>query len=101
MGYFAIFGIILSFSIVLTIILKKRIEQVIPIAIVEIVLIVFIAGIFDNLKLGVNILQIFSIIQLVFIFISIIKADKDKKIKEIVGNIATPRFINLYYIVYY
>ena len=44
-------SIIIIYATTLTIILKKKIEQTIPISIIEIVLIIYVAGIFDNLKL--------------------------------------------------
>lgn len=90
MEYAIIFAIILTFSVTLSIILKKKIEQVIPISVVEIILIVFILGLFDNLKLGIDIIQILTIIQLVFIVTVIIRSDREKKTKEIIKRILTP-----------
>lgn len=90
LGFFTVLAIILTFSVTLTIIVKKRIEQVIPISVVGIVLIIFIAGLFDNLELGANIVQVLTIAQLIFIPITIIKKDKENKAKELIKNIATP-----------
>lgn len=93
MGFLTVFAIILSFSITLTILLKKKIEQVIPISVVGIILIIYVAGLFDNLKMGVNIVQALTIIQLIFIVIIIIKKDKKNELKELVKNIATPGLV--------
>ena len=85
MGYLITYFIIITYAIMLTIILNKRIEEVLPISIVEIILIIFISGLFDNLKIGITIIEILAILQLIFILIMIIKKDK-----EIVWRILTP-----------
>lgn len=90
MGYIIIFFIILTYSSMLTIVLKKRIEEIIPISIVEIILIIYLFGIFDKLQLGVKIVQIATIIQLIAILmILLLKKDKEE-IKKIVKRIITP-----------
>lgn len=89
MSYFIIFSILITFAATLSIILKKRIEEALPISIVSIVLIIFLAGLVDNLKIGAKIVQILTIIQLLFILTTVIKKDK-KEIKEILGRILTP-----------
>ena len=79
MGYVIIFFIILTYASMLTIIFKKKIEEVIPISIVEIILIIYLFGIFDKLQLGVKIVQIATIIQLIAILIIILlKKDKEE-----------------------
>lgn len=93
MGIFTVFAIILSFSTTLTILLKKKIEQVIPISVVEIIVIIYISGLLDNLQAGVNIVQLLTIIQFIFIVITIIKKDKENKLKELVKNIVTPGLV--------
>ena len=90
MGFFITFIIILTFAITLSILFKKRIEQVIPISVVLISIIIYIAGLFDNLYAGVNVVTILAFIQMLFIIVSIIKKDKENKVKELVQNILTP-----------
>lgn len=89
MSYCIIFSILITFATMLSIIFKKRIEETMPISTVGIILIIFLAGLLDNLKIGAIIVQILTIVQLIFILITILKKDKDG-IKEILGRILTP-----------
>ena len=89
MNYCIIFSILITFATMLSITFEKRIEETMPISTVGIVLIIFLAGLLDNLKIGAIIVQILTIIQLIFILITILKKDKDG-IKEILGRILTP-----------
>ncbi len=89
MNYCIIFSILITFATMLSITFKKRIEETMPISTVGIVLIIFLAGLLDNLKIGAIIVQILTIIELIFILITILKKDKDG-IKEILGRILTP-----------
>lgn len=90
MGYVIIFFIILTYASMLTIIFKKKIEEVIPISIVEIILIIYLFGIFDKLQLGVKIVQIATIIQLIAILIIILLKKDKEEVKKIVNRIITP-----------
>ena len=85
MGYLIIYFIIIVYASMLTILLKKRMEEVIPISIVEIILIIFISGLLDNLKIGITITEVLAILQLILIIIITLK-----KRKEIIENIVTP-----------
>ncbi len=85
MGYILTYFIILTFAITLTILLKKRIEEVIPISIVEIVFVIYIFGLFDKLKMAINVVLILSVIQLVIILIIILKKEK-----EVIHRFLTP-----------
>ena len=89
MGYVIIFFIILTYASILTIIFKKKIEEVIPISIVEIILIIYLFGIFDKLQLGVKIVQIATIIQLIAILIIILLKKDKEEVKKIVNRIIT------------
>lgn len=89
MSYCIIFSILITFATTLTITFKKRIEETMPISTVCIILIIFLAGLLDNLKIGAILVQILTIIQLIFILITILKKDKNG-IKEILGRILTP-----------
>ena len=89
MGYIITLSIILTFSITLSIIFKKRIEEVIPVSIVEIILTIFICGLFDNLSIGVKIIGILTIIQLIFILVIIFKKEKEEQ-KIVIKRIITP-----------
>lgn len=89
MSYFITFSILITFATTLSIVFKKRIEETMPISIVSIVLIIFLAGLVNNLKIGAIIVQILTILQLIFILITILKKDKDG-IKEVLRRILTP-----------
>lgn len=90
MGYIVIISIILIYSAMQTITFKKRIEQTIPISIVEIILTVYIAGIFNNLKIGITIIEIMAGIQLAIILFIMCKAKSKEKVIEILERIVTP-----------
>lgn len=85
--------IILVFSIPLVKIFNKRIEEVIPISVVEIVLIIYIFGLFEKLKIGFYFIIIITIMQIIGVITYIIinvKNSKIDKIKEEFKNILTP-----------
>lgn len=91
MEFLYVFFIIWITSITLTIIFKKRIEQVIPIAILIMILIIYIAGLWDYLSLGVLLLCITTLIQLIAITIYFSK--RINEVKTILSRIVTPGFI--------
>lgn len=93
MGFLIILGIILVYSTMQTIIFKKKIEETIPIAIIEIILIIYLAGIFDNLKIGIKIVEILAIIQLICILIIFCKQKEKDAVIEILKRIATPGLV--------
>ena len=85
--------LIVVFSIPLVKIFNKRIEEVIPISVVEIVLIIYIFGLFEKLKIGFCFIIIITIMQIIGIITYIIinvKNSKIDKIKEEFKNILTP-----------
>ena len=69
MSYLITFGIILIFAITLTILFKKRIEEVIIIGIVEIIVIIYCSGLLDNLRAGIIAVEILAIMQLIYLII--------------------------------
>ena len=85
LGYLEVYFIILIYSIILTILLKKRIEEVLPISIVEIVLIIYVFGLVNQLKLGIITIEILTIVQFLILLGIIIKNGKN-----IIHNILTP-----------
>lgn len=93
MEYLIVIGIILIYSSLQTIIFKKKIEQIIPISVVEIVLIIYLTGMFDNLKLGVIIVEIMAIIQLAIILYIFCKQKEKKQVIEIIKRILTPGLV--------
>ena len=93
MGFFVVFTIIFCFAACLTIVLKKRIEQVIPVAVLAVILIVYVFGMFDNLRLGVCIVQILTAAGLAFLGITVLKFDKENKLKELREYILTPGLV--------
>lgn len=83
-------GILIIFAALLTIIFKRRISETISIAVVEMILIVYACGLFDNLRLGVNLLFIFAIVQLFTIVIVLCKKKNNDEVKEIIKRIIVP-----------
>lgn len=83
----------------LTITLKKKIDETLPISIVEIILIIYVFGIFDKLEIGIKVIQIITIIQLIVILIILLKKNKED-IKMIVKKIVTPRVNFIYNFIY-
>lgn len=93
MEYLVAFLIILIFSAMLSILFKKKIEEVIPISIVEIILIIFLAGLFGHLEIGLVIVEILMVIQsFIILILTWYKAGKGKvkEIKEAIKRIITP-----------
>ena len=88
MGYLIIYFIISIYAITLTILLKKRIEEVIPISIVEIIFVVFLSGLFDHLEIGIKLIELGAILQLILIWLTI-----RKKEKEFIHRVLTPGFL--------
>lgn len=88
MEFLYMFFVIFITATTLTTIFNKKIEQVIPIAIVFMILIVYITGLFDNVRIGVTIVCISTVIQLIFNISYFIKKKND--IKKIIYNILTP-----------
>lgn len=89
MGFFVAFTIIFCFAACLTIVLKKRIEQVIPVAVLVVILIIYVFGLLDNLRLGVEVVLILTAAGLAFLGITVLKFDKENKLKELREYILT------------
>lgn len=96
MEYVILLLIILSNAIALTNILHKKIELTIPVTVIAITLIVYIAGLFNKLTIGVKIVEIIACISTIYDVIYIIKAIKTKQIKKKYKRILTPRIIYLH-----
>lgn len=88
MEFILLFLIILINAISITAILKNKIEVNIPIAVIGIILIEYIFGLFDKLLLGVRIIEILTLISTVYMLYAILK--KRIKIKE---QIITPGLV--------
>lgn len=91
MQYITVFLILLTFASMLVILTKKRIEEVMPISVVEIVLMIFLAGLFDQLEIGVIIVGILTVVQLIIMLVMALKYQSE--IKGIIKNILTPGFV--------
>ncbi len=90
MEYIIIITMIYIISSIIAIKLQKRIEETTPIAVVGIILVVYIFGLFNNLALGVIFLKLSTIILLIYFIKLIIKNIKNKKGKETIKQILTP-----------
>lgn len=87
MEFIAMLIIILTISISVTNIMKKKIELTIPLTVIGITIVVYITGLFDNLDIGVKIVEVVAVIATIFNIVHILKS-KDKK--EIGQLILTP-----------
>lgn len=93
MEYFIGIFIILIYSICFSLFFKRKIDETIKIGVLEIILIIYIAGLFDNLKLGVWIVVAMALIQLIAILYWLcIQKDKNKIIENI-KRITTPGLV--------
>lgn len=82
MEYVLMFILIFVNSKVITIKLKNKIETNIPIAIIGIILVVYIFGLFDKLIYGVYTVIFLTVIEFIFIIYYFVKYRKEIKIKE-------------------
>lgn len=90
MSYFIVLSIIIINAISLTILLKKRIEEMIPVSVVGIILIIYLTGLFDNIFLGVKVIKIITILQFLAILLFILKQKNSYAVKKILLDIFTP-----------
>lgn len=90
MEYIIAITMIYIISSIIAIRMQKRIEETTPIAVVGIILVVYIFGLFNNLALGVIFLELSTIILLIYFIKLIIDSIKNKKGRETVKQILTP-----------
>ena len=90
MTYIVPISLILIYSITISSILKKRIEQAIPISVVVIAIIVYLFGMFDNLRLGVTATEIIAVMQVGVLLFHLCREKEINTIKEKIKNIITP-----------
>lgn len=93
MTYFIPLSLICIYAISFALLLKKRIEQTLPISVVTIVLIIYLCGMLDNLKLGIKIVEIMAVIQIVIILYALCKEKNNDIIKENLKKLLTPGFL--------
>lgn len=99
MTYFITFLIIFINASFCSIFVKKRIEETMPISIVGMILVIYITGLFDNLRLGVILVNILTIIETIIMLFYIVKQDKLNNMKEVIRRIITPGLL-VYTILY-
>ena len=90
MEFLILFFIIFTIALSIRNYLQKKIEETIPIAVILITLVVYIAGLFDNLSIGVRIIEFISIIATIYNTIYIVKKIKNNQIKQEIEKILTP-----------
>ena len=93
MGYIVNFFLIYSIAILITQKTKKNINMTIPISVVLIIATIYICGLFNNLKVGIYLLEIIAIASLVYIIYQIYINIKNKTIKKFLKKIITPGLI--------
>lgn len=101
MEFIILFLIIYTNSIFISNLLKKKVEQVIPISVVGMALVIYIFGLFQRLDIGVKFLELLSILATAYNVIYLINLIKKKKIKPAMKRIITPGllvYIGLYFI---
>ena len=102
MEYIIMYIIIITISIFLKQILKGKIEEVIPISTIGMTLLIYIAGLSDNLKAGIYAIILIFVIITIYLLIKQNRLNKkDKKIK-VFKEIITPGFVifTILYIIY-
>lgn len=90
MEFIILLFIICTISILISNILKQKIELTIPISVITITIIIYIAGLFDNLDVGVKIVEIIAILATIYNIVNLIKSLKNNNIKDDVKRIITP-----------
>ena len=90
MQYLILLVMIFSLSLPISNFFKRKIETAIPISLIFIIILIYLTGLFDNLNLGVKIVQIVFIWTLFYNVLFIIKSIKTKTIKEEIKRIITP-----------
>lgn len=90
MTYIIPIALIFIYATTISLIFNKRIEQTIPIGMLEIVIVIYLFGIFDNLNLGVVLTEIFALVQLFIIIYKLCREKDVNKIKEKIKMIITP-----------
>ena len=88
MEYLIVFIITFINSASISIKMNRKIEEVLPIVVIGIILVIYILGLFNNLALGVNIVELITTISLIHIIMQI----KNKK-QKIIRNIITPGIV--------
>ena len=86
-----IFCVLLSPSIYFYLKYNKKFEDILPLTIFSIILIIYVLGLFNQLKLGVYIVVILSIILYILSIINVIK--NKKNLIKIIKNFLTPGFV--------
>ena len=90
MEFIILFMIIFSLSMSVRNLLDKRIEETIPIAVIFMILVIYIAGLLDQLNLGVLMVEILSVISIVYNGIYLLGKIKKKECKQELEKIFTP-----------
>lgn len=90
MEIFVVFGIVFSLAGSLACLLGKRIEEMMPVCLVLMVLPVFVAGLLDNLRIGVWIVYFLCCCGLIFLVVNALRMDKNGSLKKFRENIFTP-----------
>lgn len=81
---------IFTISVLISNISKRKLELIIPISVIAITIIIYIAGLFDNLNVGVNIVEIIAILATIYNIVTLIRDFKNNTIKEEIKRIITP-----------
>lgn len=76
--------------------MKRKIDLTIPLSVIIMTIIVYILGLFDNLDIGVKIVELVSIISTIYNIVYFIISIKNKNIKEDIKRIVTPRYISIH-----
>lgn len=90
MAIFISIFIILIYSIFLSIVFKRKIDETLKIGVLEIILLIYIPGLFDNLRLGALLVKVMAIIQLACVLFILCKQKEKCKIVEGLKRIFTP-----------
>lgn len=102
MEFIVMFAVIIITASAIAVKSNQKIEQCIPISVMGMILIVYLFGLFEQLRIGITIIEILTLIALFYLIIKIILEIKKKKIKELIQKILTPGLVvyTMFYILF-
>lgn len=99
MEFITLLLIIITNSITISALIKRKIEVAIPITVIAMTLIIYVCGLFDNLNVGVVIIKIISLVSTIYNIKTFIKSIKSKQIDKFLDILITPGLL-VYWILF-
>ena len=79
MHYLMLFFTIIIISIIIAIKLKVKTEQAIPITVISLIVLVYLAGIFGNLEIGIYLILLITFFSLIYLIYYLVKYKNRRK----------------------